>query len=155
MIEFRVVIIASLVTIFVSVFFIHYAFDSFLKANQNCATEIGPSCSSSNLLLLFIFCFSVVIAFIVVIESTVYYIFREVEMNIMVQVSGRNKAEKSLDELLRRSEELKAAKRDADRKYFGREISESTYMEMKKKYDKELMELEMDINRIKLKELGS
>jgi hypothetical protein len=154
MIEFRVVIIASLVTIFVSVFFIHFAFNSFIKVNETCATEVGPSCGSSGMLLLFVFCFSIVLAFIVVIESTVYYIFREVEMNIMMQVSGRpRRAERSLPELESRRDELKAAKRDAERKYFGREIAENTYDEMKKKYDKELMELEMEINRQKLREL--
>ncbi len=151
MIEFRAVIIASLVTIFVSVFFIHFAFNSFIGASEVCATEIGPSCSSSNLFLLFVFCFSIVLAFIVVIETTVYYIFREVEMNIMMQMSGSGrKAARSLDELERRREELVAAKRDAERRYFGREIAESTYVEMKKKYDKELMEVEMEINRLRL-----
>lgn len=153
MIEFRVVIIASLVTIFVSVFFIHFAFDRFLTANEACATEIGPSCSNSSLFLLFVFCFSVVLAFIVVIETTVYYIFREVEMNIMVQMSATKKATRNVQDLEARKDELLRAKKDAERKYFGREIAENTYLEMKKKYDKELMEVEMETNRLKLKEL--
>lgn len=152
MAEFRVVIIASLVTIFVSVFFIHYAFNSFIRVNELCATEIGPSCGSSGMLMLFMFCFSIVLAFIVVIESTVYYIFKEVEMNVVAQVSGRGRrADRPLAELEARRDELKSAKKDAERKYFGREIAESTYAEMKKKYDKELMDLEMQINRQKLR----
>ncbi len=151
MIEFRVVILASLITIFVSVFFIHFAFNSFIRVNELCAVEIGPTCASASMFLLFIFCFSIVLAFIVVIESTVYYIFREVEMNMMMQVSGRVHRTMSITELEKRISELKTAKKDAERKYFGREISESTYVEMKQKYDKELMETEMELNKEKLR----
>jgi biopolymer transport protein ExbB/TolQ len=153
MLEFRIITIASLVTIFVSVFFIHFAFNSFIRVSEVCAMESGVTCSSPSMFLIFLFCFSVVLAFIVVIETTVYYIFREVEVNMMAQISGRKSSEKTMQSLEKRKEELLKAKKDANRKYFGREIDENTYRELKQKYDKEIMELEMEINKMKLKSM--
>jgi hypothetical protein len=62
------------------VFFIHYAFNNFITVTEYCAIKGGDLCLPSNLFLLFFFSFSFVVSFIVVIETTIYFMFRGIEV---------------------------------------------------------------------------
>ncbi|MBN2330183.1 MAG: hypothetical protein JXC85_00030 [Candidatus Aenigmarchaeota archaeon] len=80
MIDLRIVTISSLLIIFTSVFFIHFAFNNFVTLSEYCAAKGGDMCRPDNLLLFFAFSFSFVSAFIVVIETTIYFMFRSLEL---------------------------------------------------------------------------
>jgi len=148
--EFSAVVIASLVIIFISVFLIHFSLNSLYIMNEKCAVSSSPPCTETGMLSLLAFTLIVVISFIALIESTIYYIFRDVETNMLIQLSERKKEVKNVKELMRRRKDLRKAKDDARKKYFRREIEERTYNEIKSKYDKELMEIEMKLKKLRL-----
>ena len=151
MIKFRLVTFGSIVIIFASVFFIHFAFNNFVRINELCATAASNICIPSNMFLLFVFCFSVVGAFIGVIETAIYFMFKQVEMEMVISSKDDKKATRDIKMLQKRMEEIDKAKSEARKKYLGRKIEEATYRKIKDKYDRELMELEMEVEETKNK----
>ncbi len=153
--EFSLIIASSLVVIFLSVFFIHFTLNNFFLMNEICSVQTGPACNVQSLSMLLVFTFLVVIAFIGVIESTIYYIFRGLEMGMLAGLSASNREAKTRRELERREKEIKKEKNDARKRYFRREIEEKTYNDIKANYDKELMEVENELKKLKMKAMGS
>jgi hypothetical protein len=151
MLEFKVMSVISLVIIFISVFFVHFAFNSFIRIVELCSMDALPYCSDSSVYMIFIFSFAIVVSFVIVIESTVYFIFKQVEVNVVAGVTTESKMKSSQKDLEQRREEIKNAKKDARREYLNRKIEESTYNGLKEKYDKELFELETKMGKFKKK----
>ena len=52
--EFRTIVIISLAIIFVSVFFAHYAFNSYIRASEICSYSEADQCRPENLSLLMV-----------------------------------------------------------------------------------------------------
>ncbi len=151
MIDLRIVTLSSLLIIFTSVFFIHYAFNNFITVSEYCAIKGGDMCLPGNLLLLFLFSFSFVIAFIMVIETTIYFMFKGLEIFAQM-VDKRDKRMKgSLESLERKKLEIIKAKKEAQKKYLNRKISEETYNRMKDKYESDLMDVEMKMSEMNKK----
>lgn len=151
--EFNVIITFSLIVIFVSVFFIHFSLNNFFFFNEMCTMKSSLLCDEASVFRLLIFTFLVVLAFILVIETTIYFIFKGMEINIMAEAVSSKKDLKDLKELVKRKKELKISKSGLRKKYFRREIEEKTYKEMSANYDKEIMEIETEINKLKMKAL--
>jgi len=149
--EFNVIISFSLIVIFVSVFFIHFALNNFFFFNELCTMKTSLICDEAGVFRLLLFTFLVVLAFIFVIETTIYYIFKGMEINVMAEAAGSKKDLKDMKDLVKRGKELKKSKSSLRRKYFRREIEEKTYKEMNANYDKEIMEIETEINKLKMK----
>jgi hypothetical protein len=153
--EFSLIIASSLVVIFLAVFFIHFTLNNFFLMNEICSVQVGPVCNVQSMSMLLVFTFLVVMAFIIVIETTIYYIFKGLEIGMLAGLSASKKEATTLRELERRKKEIKKEKNDARKKYFRREIEEKTYNDIKESYDRELMEVENELKKIKIKSLGS
>jgi hypothetical protein len=149
--DFTIITASSLVVIFVSVFFIHFTLNNFFFMTEVCSLQTGPSCEPDSLFMLLVFTFLVVMAFIIVIESTIYYIFKGLEMGMLAEISVSKREMKNIKELDSRKKEIKKAKNDAKKKYFRREIEQKTYSDIKDNYDKELMQVEHELKKLKLK----
>jgi hypothetical protein len=151
MIEFRVVTLASLVVIFTSVFFVHFVFNNYVTTMENCSIYEGAGCTEISLSHLFVFSFFVVVAFIILIETTIYFMFRQVELEMKYNFMGDKKTGESLQGLEDRLEELKKAKKEAQKKYLNREMGSDALRSMERKYNKEITELEVRITEMKKK----
>lgn len=149
--EINLITLSSLVVIFVSVFFMHVTLNNFFFMNDLCSSNTGPACTESSIFMLLIFTFLIVLSFIIVIESTIYYIFREVEMRLFAQAGESKKDVRSIKAAMTRKQELLKAKEDARKKYYSRKIGEKTYNELRDKYDKEILETENEINKARKK----
>jgi ABC-type multidrug transport system fused ATPase/permease subunit len=151
MIDLRIVSLSSLVIIFVSVFFIHYAFNNFITVTEYCAVKGGDFCLPTNLFLLFFFSFSFVVSFIVVIETTIYFMFKGVEIVAKMTEKREKKLKNSMESLEKRIFEIENAKREIHKKYLNRRIEHETYKKMKEKYEGQILDIEMQINEMKKK----
>ncbi len=151
MIDMRIVTLSSLLIIFTSVFFIHYAFNNFVSVSEFCAIKGGDMCLPTNLLLLFIFSFSFVISFIMVIETTIYFMFRGLEVFAEMATKREKKLKNTIKSLENKKNSIIQAKSEAQKRYLNRKIEEETYKKMKEKYESELMDVEMKINEMKKK----
>ena len=152
--EFSLITMISLIVIFVSVFFMHFTLNNFFFMNDVCSSSTGPACTETSMFMLMIFTFLLVMSFIIVIESTIYYIFREVEMRAFVREGESGKVVKSLKAALTRRRELLKAKEEARKKFFSRKIGEKTYNDLRGKYDKEIVETENEIKKARKKVLN-
>ncbi len=153
--EFSVIVASSLIVIFLSVFFIHYTLDRFYTMNEICAVQTGASCTENGMFMMLLFTFMMVMAFIAVIETTIYYIFKEVEMKILMEIRKKGSEDKNVTDLEKRRKDLEKAKSDARKKYFQRKMEESTYNEIRMRYEKELMEVDMKLKDLKSNAKGS
>lgn len=151
MIQVKLVTLISLAIIFTSVFFVHFAFNNYFKMTEMCATKDTQYCNQANIFLYFLFSFVVVICFVVVIETTIYLMFREVEMEMKFSSESRKQMKSSIDSLEKRKVEIEKAKEEVQRKFFHRKISEKTFDQLKQKYDTELADVEMEMKEIKKK----
>jgi hypothetical protein len=151
MIDLRIVTLSSLLIIFTSVFFIHYAFNNFITISEYCTVEGGDMCLPGNLLLLFIFSFSFVISFIMVIETTIYFMFKGIELLTQMLEKREKRMKGSIESLENRKSEIINAKKEAQKKYLNRRISQETYNKMKDRYESELMEIEMKMSEMQKK----
>jgi len=149
MIDIKVVTLSSLLIIFTSVFFIHYAFNNFISLTEYCAVEGGDLCLPTNLLLLFLFSFSFVIAFILVIETTIYFMFKGLEMLAHMSEARENKLKSAIASLEKKKSEIVDAKKAAQKKYFNRQVEEETFKKLKQKYNTEILEIEIKLTELK------
>lgn len=78
--DLRIVTVASLLIIFTCVFFIHFAFENFITISEYCAMKGGEMCQQGNMSLMFSYSLACVIAFIVVIETTIFFMFKSLEI---------------------------------------------------------------------------
>lgn len=151
MIEFKVTIIACLLIIFTSVFFIHFAFNNFIQMIEICNFAVVDSCVPANLLLLFAFSFIFITSFIIVIETTIYFMFKWVELEMKMGKKEKSDTKSNFKACEIQKNEILKAKKNAQKKFFNRKISEKTFDSLKHKYDSELMENERETNKLKKK----
>ena len=153
MMEFRAVTFASLAVIFTSVFFVHFVFNIYVGTIELCSVQSGIACMPTNLFFLFIFSFSIVISFIVLIETTIYFMFKQVQMELEMGSERGKRLGKTLESLEREREEIEMAKKAAQKKYMNRQIGAETLKSMKQKYDSEIMDIEIQVKEMKRKVL--
>ena len=148
MIDLRIVTLSSLLIIFTCVFFIHYAFNNFITVSEYCTMSGGEMCRLGNLLLLFVFSFSFVISFIMVIETTIYFMFRGLEIFAEMVEKRERRMQGGIETLERKKSEIIKAKKEAQKKYLNRRITQETYEKMKAKYESDLMDIEMKMSEM-------
>lgn len=153
-VQFKLVTVTSLVIVFTSVFLVHFIFNNYFRISEMCAMGTGIFCVQPNTTFLFLFSLFVIVAFIIVIETTVYLMFREVEMEMRMSEMKQKHLENDAVSLKKRKGELLRAKKDAQRKYFKRQIAEKTYEGLKEKYDTEIAEIEAQMKEIRKREIG-
>ncbi len=153
MIDIKVVTLSSLLIIFTSVFFIHYAFNNFISVTEYCAVKGGDLCLPTNLLLLFLFSFSFVLAFIMVIETTIYFMFKGLEVLAHMSEAREKKLKSAIESLEKKKGEIEDAKKAVQKKYFNRQIDEETFKKLKQKYNTEIVDIEIKLTELKKEEL--
>jgi hypothetical protein len=151
MIDFRLVTVSSLLIIFTSVFFVHYAFNNFITVIEFCTIKSGDMCLPANMFLLFMFSFAFVTAFVMVIETTIYLMFRGLEVVAKMGEQHDKKLENTIESLQKKKMRIENSKKDAHKKYLNREMEQETFKKLKQKYNSEIVEIDMQINELQKK----
>lgn len=149
--KFKIVVSFSLIIIFLAMFFIHYSLNNFFITAEACSVSTGAICSGQGMQMILVFTFLMVMAFIIVIETTLFFIFKEIEIEVIVEATRAKKDIKSKKDLIRKKKEIEKSKADVRRKYFRREIEESTFKNLKESYDRDIVEIEALLKRKNLK----
>jgi len=145
------VMLASMSIIFLSAFFIQFIFNNYYRITEICAISGSEMCEYPANFPFFLFSFLVIVSFLILMESTIYMMFKESAMEIKIGNTKEKELKSDLRTLEKRKAEVMKAKKDAQKNYFRRQIEEKTFNSMKEKYDTELMEIEMQLSALREK----
>ncbi len=146
-----VVMLASILIIFLSAFFIQFVFNNYYRITEICALSESTMCEYPANFPFFLFSFLVIVSFLILMESTIYMMFKQSEMELKAGAAKDKQLKSDLEATEKRKADVIKAKKDAQKKYFNRQIEEKTFNAMKEKYDTELMEIEMQLSSLREK----
>jgi hypothetical protein len=155
MVDIKLVTVSSLVIVFLSVFSIHYAFNGIVNMAEFCSVKTGDICQPANLFIFFLFSFLFIVSFVAVIETTLYYMFKGIDLLTKRDAAQEKRIEETITSLEKKVIELEKSKKGLQKKYFNRQVDQDSYSKLKHKYDSELMETEMRISELKKKKDGA
>ncbi|UCD03320.1 MAG: hypothetical protein JSV63_01640, partial [Candidatus Aenigmatarchaeota archaeon] len=75
--------------------------------------------------------------------------FRQMEVKVFAGYKDKEKAGNAIKALEIRKEEIRKSKTNAHKDYLNRKIEENTYNGLKQRYDRELFELEEEIDKLR------
>jgi len=154
MIEYKFVILVSCTIIFTSVFFIHFIFNNYFSISELCIIRGGDLCTEEHSFFYFLFSFLQTVSFMFIIETTIYLMFKHLETQTKLLKTLEKRMKDDIASLQRRKGEIEAAKKEAQKRYLKRELSEKAFESLKDRYDTEAAETESKIQEKRRKEGG-
>lgn len=140
--------IIGLIIIFICMFSIHFVFNSYIRVSELCIQEV---CEPEITTPLFIFSMFIISAFVLIIESTIYLMLKEIQMEVSLAKKEIITLESRIKELQKKRKEIMKSKKIIQKKYYKREIDEASYKKLKEGYDQTLVQTEMEIGNLKVK----